>query len=152
MMASIRRTMRQPNAYPTSAIPPAGVLSLARNLDGIVSLLARSVVIPPLLLLGLVLGTGRPGCRYLCSTWLADEQRSICLAHQLTCALSRPKSAGSPPRPMRRFIDRQLAKWFLLPTDLWRALPADRRFGLELPAIEVAAPVDAAFRGQRLAS
>lgn len=140
-------SMTEPNHYPVAALVPAFFLSGARNLEGgLVSVLVR---------LGAIAGglaaawLHRPFLRgrsaYICSTWIAAGQMLACPQHRLSASLTGPKMASTatlgPVWPMAaqprwlRAVDRMLAEWYLTPSDLWRAVPVERRAELLRPSV-----------------
>ena len=150
MLTELQSMLAERNTYPTTALLPAFLLSWAREIDrGVGSLLARAVVVPLVLADAALRGSLR--CRtnrFMCSTWVAAGQPAVCPQHRLTYRLGQTKPGDGSDRTARTglegWLDRTLARWYLTPSDLWRAMPDGRRAELTTPSSAAAQPTPVA--------
>lgn len=140
MLAWVRSKLSESNRYQTTALLLAFFLSWARNPRPGFRGSAVSWLVTALVVLDArvhrVLNRNRNA--YICSTWMADAQLLVCPSHRITCDLTSSKPTGKTAHdPLalgrrRQAINQLLISRFLTPSDLWRAVPRDRRAELDL--------------------
>ncbi len=128
VLEAVGRLAAEANHYPLSSLVGAFVLSAARTpgvrspwsapLRRTAGLLARAQA------RGLDVRV-RAGHRFICSTFVAAAYEHACPRHHLDVPIACSKGCrpGEAPNP----ADLRLTRYFVTPSDLWRATPTDRR-------------------------